>query len=496
MKRNVISFENVNITYANEFCAARDVSFAIEEGECLAIVGESGSGKTTLARAALGLLPATAKISGSIRVGETEIVGASNRTLRSLRGLVAGFVAQDPFAACNPLARVTTHVAEAWHVHALEPPENAVVDLLEKLGIENAPIRARKYPHEWSGGMLQRATIAAAAAHRPKLIIADEPTSALDASRADSILTILRSTGAAVLLVSHDINLVARHADRIAVCYDGQIVEINDAREVLERPQHPYTISLLNAVPRRDGEKSLAAAETTADVVLEAENLSRVYGHGADSVSAVLRANLQVRRGEIVGIYGNSGSGKSTLLRLLATIETPSSGTVSLGGEAVTSGENRRLLSKKMRNGFVMPIFQDPIGSLDRRWAIWRSATEPLMAAHRKKRPTRRERRQIAREIFAEVGLSEVNLDAKPFELSVGQCQRVSVARALVAEPKLLVADEPTSALDVSVSATILRLLARIAQKGTAIIIVSHDEPMLDSFCHRVLRMHKGVLSD
>jgi peptide/nickel transport system ATP-binding protein len=143
-----------------------------------------------------------------------------------------------------------------------------------------------------------------------------------------------------------------------------------------------------------------------------------------------------------------------------------------------------------------MPIFQDPIGSLDRRWAIWRSVTEPLMAAHRKKRPTRRERRQIAREILAEVGLSEVNLDAKPFELSVGQCQRVSVARALVAEPKLLVADEPTSALDVSVSATILRLLARIAQKGTAIIVVSHDEPMLDSFCHRVLRMHEGVLSD
>ena len=495
MNQDVIEFENVTITYANGFCAARNISFEIKAGECLSIVGESGSGKTTLARAALGLLPETAKISGSIRVGETEIVGASNRTLRSLRGLVVGFVAQDPFAACNPLACVGTHVAEAWRVHGFEPPENSIVDLLEKLGIENAPIRARKYPHEWSGGMLQRATIAAATAHRPQLIIADEPTSALDASRADSILTILRSTGAAVLLISHDINLVARHAHRIAVCYGGQIVEINRAAEVLERPQHPYTIGLLNAAAPREDEKLFSAVETKADVVLEAENLSRVYGHGADSVSAVLRADLQVRRGEIVGIYGNSGSGKSTLLRLLATIETPSSGTVSLCG-AVTSGENRRLLSKKMRNGFVMPIFQDPIGSLDRRWAIWRSVTEPLMAAHRKKRPTRRERRQIAREIFAEVGLSEVNLDAKPFELSVGQCQRVSVARALVAEPKLLVADEPTSALDVSVSATILRLLARIAQKGTAIIIVSHDEPMLNSFCHRVLRMHEGVLSD
>lgn len=495
MNQHAISFENVNITYANGFCAARDVSFAVEAGECLAIVGESGSGKTTLARAALGLLPAKASVSGSIRVAETEIVGASNRTLRSLRGLVVGFVAQDPFAACNPLARVNSHIAEAWRVHALEPPENSIVDSLEKLGIENAAIRARKYPHEWSGGMLQRATIAAATAHRPRLIIADEPTSALDASRADSILTILRLTGAAVLLVSHDINLVARHAQRIAVCYDGQIIEINSVREVLERPRHPYTISLLNSVPR-DDRKSVAAIETTAEVVLEAENLSCVYGHGENALSAVKRADLQVRRGEIVGIYGDSGSGKSTLLRLLATIETASSGTIRLGGEASASDGSENLASKKARNGFVMPIFQDPIASLDRRWAIWRSVTEPLMAKHRGRFPSKAERREIARISLAEVGLSEVNSDAKPFELSVGQCQRVSIARALTAEPALIVADEPTSALDVSVSATILRLLARISGRGTAIVVVSHDEAMLRALCHRVLRMREGVLSD
>ncbi|MGI8640876.1 MAG: ATP-binding cassette domain-containing protein [Pyrinomonadaceae bacterium] len=308
-------------------------------------------------------------------------------------------------------------------------------------------------------------------------------------------MTILRSTGAAVLLVSHDINLVARHAHRIAVCYDGQIVEINNAAEVLERPQHPYTISLLNAVPRK-GEKLFAAVETKAEIVLEAENLRRVYGHGADSVSAVSRADLQVRRGEIVGIYGDSGSGKSTLLRLLATIETPSSGTVSLGDEAAASGESRRLSSVKARSGFVMPIFQDPIASLDRRWAIWRSVTEPLMAKHRKKFLSKFERREIARKILAEVGLSEINLDARPFELSVGQCQRVSIARAPVAEPALIVADEPTSALDVSVSATILQLLAQIAKRGTAIVVVSHDEAMLKTLCHRVLKMRGGVLEN
>jgi len=493
MNRNVIKFQNVNITYANGFSAVRGVSFEIRAGECLALVGESGSGKTTIAKAALGLLPATAKITGSILIDDTEIVGATEKTLRNLRGLVIGFVVQDPFSAFNPLTRIYNHIAEAWRVHRLEPSADLIIDSLEKIGIVSAEKSSLKYPHEWSGGMLQRAEIVAAGAHRPKLIIADEPTSALDKNRADEMLTALRLTKAAVLIVSHDINLVAKHANRIAVCRNGETVEIGDARQIIEKPNDSYTIKLLDAVAPV---KLSVPFETPAQVVLEAKNVSRIYGRGENALRAVFNVNLQVRRGEIVGIFGNSGCGKSTLLRLLATIETPSSGAVYLDNELATSGETKKLLNKRARSGFAMPIFQDPLSSLDRRWAIWRAVTEPLTAKHLERKFSRKERRETARMILTEVGLATVDLDAKPFELSVGQCQRVAIARALLAKPALIVADEPTSALDASISKTVLQLLARIATRGTAVVIVSHDESLLDSLCHRVLRMREGVLSE
>jgi peptide/nickel transport system ATP-binding protein len=491
--KQILQFQKVSITYANEFCAARDVSFAMTEGECLAIVGESGSGKTTIARAALGLLPVNTKITGSIRVLETEIVGAKEKTLRNLRGLAVGFVTQDPFSAFNPLTRIYTHIAEAWRIHALEPPKGAIIDSLERLGIKTAAKSMRMYPHEWSGGMLQRATIVASQAHEPQVIIADEPTSALDASRADEILTALRLTGAALLLISHDINLVAKHAQRIAVCYDGEIVEIGERRQIIENPQHSYTKRLIGAALH---ENTCAPIEEGGEMVVEAKNASQIYGSERNSITAVSNVNLQVKRGEIVGIYGHSGCGKSTLLRLLATIETPIQGEIYLAGELATSGENKKLLSGKARSGYVMPIFQDPLSSLDRWWAIWRTLTEPLMARHLTEKPSREKRREIARKTLIEVGLTDANLDAKPDQLSVGQCQRIAIARALIAKPALIVADEPTSALDASVSKTILRLLAKIAESGTGIVIVSHDEMLLGSLCHRVLRMHEGILSD
>ena len=492
MKRSVIKFQDVSVVYANGFRVVRGVSFEIEAGECLAIVGESGSGKTTISRAALGLLPSGAAVSGSIRIGETEVVGASEKTLRNLRGLIVGCVAQEPFSAFNPLTRIYDHIAEAWRVHRLDAPRKRITDSLEKIGIARVEKSSLKRPHEWSGGMLQRAEIVAAGAHQPELIIADEPTSALDASRADEILTMLRATDAALLLVSHDINLVAKHASRIAVCYRGEIVEIGETEQIIKSPQHSYTKVLLDAVTR---EKLPAPFEEHADIVLEGKDLSRFYGSGENAVAAVAKANLQVRRGEIVGIYGDSGCGKSTLLRLLATIEMPSSGEVFLGGERATSGETTKLFGKKARSGFVMPIFQDPLSSLDARWAIWRIVTEPLTAKHLAEKPLRRKRREIAGKILAEVGLADIDLDAKPSELSVGQCQRVCIARALTAKPALIIADEPTSALDASVSQSILRLLARIAESGAAIVIVSHDEKVLQALCHRVLRMRDGVLS-
>ena len=487
MKKAILQFSNVNIRYANGFFAVRGVSFAIEKGECLAIVGESGSGKTTIARAALGILPKNAQVSGSIQLKETEIVGASEKTLRFLRGIVAGFVGQEPFSAFNPLTKVFDHLTEAWRVHDLKPNETQIFASLEKLGIENAATISRKFPFQWSGGMLQRAVIAASSAHKPEIIIADEPTSALDANRADSILKALRETDAALLLISHDINLVRKFADRIAVCLNGEIIETNETNEIFENPQHEYTKKLLADTAKNKSD----VRKEKSEIVLEAKNISKIYG----ATVAVKQANLKIESGEIVGIWGASGSGKSTLLRILATIETPSSGEVFLENELATNGETAEILCKKARKGFVMPIFQNPLSSLNANWAIWRIITEPLNAAHRTEKFSKPEKREIARKILTEIGLSEVDLDTKPTWLSIGQCQRIAIARALTANPKIIVADEPTSALDAPVALTIMNLLEKIAvERDTAIIIVSHNEKLLKSFCHRVLQMREGIL--
>jgi peptide/nickel transport system ATP-binding protein len=471
---SVLRFDNVTITYPNGCVAVREVSFQLAAGECLALVGESGCGKTTMAKAALGLLPRGTKISGSISIGTNEVIGAREQTLRSLRGLQVGYVAQEPFSACDPLRSIGDHVAEAWRAHGRRPPDGAVTSLLTNLGLSDA---AHQYPHQWSGGMLQRAVIAAAAAHQPPVIIADEPSSALDAEFADATLQMLRATGAAILLITHDLRLAARHADRIAVCQHGQIVECGAATAILTSPQHAYTTALCNValnIPQPDHRIS-----DTDSVIAEARAVSKTWGH----VAAVDEASLTVRRGEIVGISGPSGCGKSTLLRLLATIEPPSGGSVWLDGSP-----------QPRRDGFVMPIFQDASGSLDQRWPVWRSLTEPLRARHRNQKPSLSERRALARTRLNAVGLTNIDLEARPTEISVGQCQRIAIARALIAEPRLLIADEPTSALDVFTATEILRLLRQATQQGAGLVLVSHDQTMLETFCHRVLPMRAGRL--
>lgn len=247
----VLVMRGLSVTYPGGARAVREVDLGVSAGECVALVGESGCGKTTVARAAVGVHPRGTVVEGSVEICGTQVVGASPGQLRALRGRVVGYVGQDPYDACDPLHRVAEHVAEAWRAHRRRPPGGAVVGLLGRLGIGDPAVTARRYPHEWSGGMLQRATIAAASAHTPSVIIADEPTTALDADRADGILRELRGTVAAVLLVSHDLAAVACHADRIAVCYAGRIVELGPTNEVLARPRHPYTRALLAATPRR-----------------------------------------------------------------------------------------------------------------------------------------------------------------------------------------------------------------------------------------------------
>jgi peptide/nickel transport system ATP-binding protein len=249
-KAPVLAISDLRVTYRNGATAVRDISLAIQEEECLALVGESGCGKTTVALSILGLLPSRTRVTGSILVGSTEIVGASDRVIRSLRGMQIGYVAQDPYAACDPLRSIKHHVEEGWTAKGMRPPNGAVASRLTSLGIESAERRALGRPHQWSGGMLQRATIAAANVHRPALTVADEPTSALDADRSDGVLTALREASNALLLVSHDLTLVARHADRVAVMYHGRIVETGPSSDVLESAKHPYTQALVAASPR------------------------------------------------------------------------------------------------------------------------------------------------------------------------------------------------------------------------------------------------------
>lgn len=493
MSETVLEFKDVSVIYPNGFCAVRNVSFRIEKGDCLAIVGESGSGKTTLIKAALGILPVGAKVSGSIRCNETEIVGASEKTLRQIRGLVAGFVAQEPFSAFNPIFSVLDHIEEVWRFHKLKPRSEKIYRSLENAGIEKAAEKAAEYPFEWSGGMLQRATITAAAALDPQIIIADEPTSALDADRADLILNDLRSTGATLLLISHDINLVSRYAKKIAVFRNGEIVETGETANIFKKPQHEYTKKLV-ASDLHDGTQIFEHSESK--IILEAKNLSKIYGTKYSAVSAVKKADITVRAGEMIGICGASGSGKSTLWRMLSMIEAPSVGEIYLENILSSSGESKKLLNDKARKGFIVPIFQDPLGSLDKNWKIWRIVTEPLNARHRAEKFSKIEKIAIARKILAEVGLSEIDHEAKPSQLSVGQCQRIAIARALTAQPKIIAADEPTSALDSQTAVIVMKLFRRIAAQGTAIVIVSHNEPLLKSYCHRVLRMREGVLEN
>jgi peptide/nickel transport system ATP-binding protein len=482
-ERAVLELRDLRVVYSNGQCALAGVDLDLRAGECVALVGESGCGKTTLARAVLGLLPPSAAVTGSIRLGNEQLVGRTPRAMRELLGRHLGYVAQDPYAACDPLRTVGHHVAESWRAKGQPPPDGVIAATLESLGVHAAAARLRDHPHQWSGGMLQRATIAAATAHGPALTIADEPTSALDADLAEGVLRALRAASRTLLLISHDIRLVAAHADRIAVIHGGRVVEVGPTRRLLGAPEHPYTRILAAAAAAVHAPAPPTATPVTGSVVIDARKLDRSYRGRHGTVSAVREVSLSIHRGEIVGLVGPSGSGKSTLLRLLAGIEAADAGSIAYTDTGRPTPPA----------GYVMPIFQDPVASLDRRWPLWRTITEPLTRGNRISRRDRRERAQAA---LADVDLAEVGLDRLPGQLSVGQCQRVAIARALIAEPGLIVADEPTASLDVTSAAGIVGLLERIADRGTAMVVVSHDFALLTSFADRVLRIDHGRLAE
>lgn len=447
----ILDCKNLSVSYSATPTIS-GVSFALGAGECLALVGASGSGKSTIARAILGLHQRGTQISGHLNLAGHDVAHASERDMAKIRGQLVGYVAQDPFAACDPLRSVGHHLSEAWRCRGLSPAPRLIVERLTAVGIENPSYFAAKAPHCWSGGMLQRACIAAAGAHTPPLIVADEPTSALDADRADGIFSALRASGSAILLISHDLGLVRRHADRVAILDAGRLVDTFPVSELENSARHPATRRLSGATMATE----VIEAHQPKEVLATVRNVTRRYRENGGTIGPI---SFQLRAGACIGLSGPSGSGKSTILRMLAGLDAPDKGRIDLA-------------PCLHRLGAIMPIFQNPTASLNPFWPIWRTISEPASAITRIDAPARK---ALARKLLAQIGLDNVDIEARPSEFSLGQCQRIAIARAVAATPSLLVADEPTSALDTVSRAQVADLLAKLVRNGMALVIASHD---------------------
>jgi peptide/nickel transport system ATP-binding protein len=478
------------------------VGFTLERGRVLALVGESGSGKSVTAMATLRLLPNTAQIEGSVRLGSEELLSAPAERLRRVRGGLIGTVFQEPMGALNPVFTIGDQIAESLLAHhrGLDRPaaRRRVHELLDLVAVTDPARVARSFPHELSGGQLQRAMIAMAISNNPQALIADEPTTALDVTVQAEILALLRDLkdrlGMAVLLITHDMGVVADIADDVAVMRDGQIVERADVLSVFKAPQHDYTKALLAAVPRlpslRIAEPAPAHVRHPArqGVAAAVEDATIIYrGRGRHQVRAAESVTLHIAPGEVVGLVGESGSGKSTVGRALAGLVPLASGRAVLAGVDLSEASRRTLREVRAKLGIV---FQDPASSLNPRHTIERSIGEPL-DLHQQLSAAQRHARVL--ELLDAVQLDRALAGRLPHELSGGQRQRVAIARAISTNPDLLIADEPTSALDVSVQARILALFGRLqADFGFACLFISHDLAVVGEVTSRVAVMYRG----
>ena len=481
--------------------AAVGLDYTVKRGEVMAIVGESGSGKSSSSMALLGLLPPTARVTGSIKLLGREIGELDKRELRRVRGQQIAVIFQEPMTALNPVYTVGFQIVETLRTHYDLTPAQAkerAIELLEKVDMPDPATAFHKFPHQLSGGQRQRAMIAQAISCDPVLLIADEPTTALDVTVQAEILELLRNLrtrlDSAIVLITHDMGVVADLADSIMVMKDGVAVEQGTALDIFQRPQHPYTQSLLAAVPHLGldiSEVAAATAKPTAEPVLSFQDVSIEYPKRG-RVPAFLAADditLDVYPGEIVGLVGESGSGKTTLGRAAVGLLPIKYGRLVSAGIDISKASMKELRPLRRKAGIV---FQDPGSSLNPRMPIGESIGEPLLLA---KEAQGKELDKRVEELLSQVELPASYRNRYPHELSGGQRQRVGIARALALAPELLVADEPTSALDVSVQARFLDLLQDLQSKlQFACLFISHDLAVVDMLAHRIAVMHRGRL--
>ena len=514
--RPLLEIRDLAITFktsGGDVHAVRNAHLTIMPGETVAIVGESGSGKSTTALAAIGLLPNNGAVSGGqIFLDGEDIAHATEKRMIELRGNTIGMVPQDPMSNLNPVWKIGYQVKETLRANGRPSGPEDIAKVLAEAGLPDAHRRANQYPHEFSGGMRQRALIAIGLSCQPRLLIADEPTSALDVTVQRQILdhldTMTNELGTAVLLITHDLGLAAERADKVVVMYQGNVVESGPSLELLQNPQHPYTKRLVESAPSLASRRIQVAKElgveasdllapeesAAADHVLKVQDLRKVYklrqglGKSTD-FAAVDGVSFDVTRGTTTAIVGESGSGKSTVAKMVLQLEKPTDGRILFDGVDTSQLKPAELFKFRRR---VQPIFQDPYGSLDPMYNIYRTIEEPLRI-HKIGDKASREKK--VRQLLDQVALPQSSMQRFPNELSGGQRQRVAIARALALDPEVIICDEAVSALDVLVQAQVLNLLADLQSNlGLTYLFITHDLAVVRQIADHVCVMEKGKL--
>jgi len=505
---SILDIKNLEVTFATDggdVRAVNDVSLTVNAGEVLAIVGESGSGKSVTAKSILGLLPETATTRGVVMLGENNVIAVSKEKLRAIRGTDVAMVFQEPSTALNPVYTVGWQIAEGLRAHGKYSKRQArakAIEILDKVGIPDPKKRVDYYPHQFSGGQKQRVVIAMALVLDPGLIVADEPTTALDVTVQAEILDLLRRVrddfGTAIVLITHNMGVVADLADRVAVMYNGRLVEEAPVRKLFATPEHEYTQKLLAAVPRLGSGAARAEARAAARTgdkaapVVVADKLVIEYPgrFGTGGFRAVNEVSFSISPGEVLGLVGESGSGKTTIGRAIGGLTKITGGSLQVLGHEMLGIKERTFKPVRSDIGFV---FQDPASSFNPLLTIAQCVAEPLVV-HKRAGDVAAARPRVL-ELLEAVQLPTSFADRFPHELSGGQRQRASLARSLALNPTLLIADEPTSALDVSVQARVLELFAELqAEFGFAALFISHDLAVVDMLADRIAVLYHGEL--